>query len=113
MSPRSQASLRSKITPAKMFVAKPEAEVDYDISIGGPRDNVNESKNGPDVVNLESFKQQLVEVEEQKLLQKKIVQQRLVAYDTKLQLRHGLKKKIKPLTEDASTIPMSFFVTMV
>lgn len=55
----------------------------------------------------------MVELEEQKLLQKKIVQQRLVAYDTKLQLRQGLKKKIKPLTDDASTIPMSFFIMLL
>jgi hypothetical protein len=55
----------------------------------------------------------MVELEEQKLLQKKIVQQRLVAYDTKLQLRQGLKKKIKPLTDDASTIPMSFFIMIL
>lgn len=92
----------------------PEAEEELDCSTDDANQNEQQQlKNGPDLVNLESFKQQLVELEEQKLLQKKIVQQRLVAYDTKLQLRHGLKKKIKPLTDDASTIPMSFFVKML
>jgi len=52
----------------------PDAEEELDCSTDDANQNEHQQlKNGPDLVNLESFKQQLVELEEQKLLQKKIV----------------------------------------
>jgi hypothetical protein len=45
--------------------------------------------------------------------QKVIVQQRLVAYDTTVQLRDGLKKKIRPLTTDPAQIPIAFFMQLI
>jgi hypothetical protein len=63
-----------KKTPAKVEVPMPDAEEELDCSTDDANQNEHQQlKNGPDLVNLESFKQQLVELEEQKLLQKKIV----------------------------------------
>ena len=62
---------------------------------------------------LQKFKNQVLEQESRLADQRRKIQQRLLAFDDKLQLKQTLKRKIRPLSLHASDIPMKVFLTII